>query len=102
MFDFTNPTSVVRSYPTMIYWSISGSITLLLVVGYFVYDNPKWILIPIDLIGLNFLKSSKVYRALKKRENEKTKLANEMESMLPAEWRGDGMYEAQLLREARR
>ncbi|KAN0108558.1 hypothetical protein V8E51_008300 [Hyaloscypha variabilis] len=82
MFDFTNPTSVIRSYPIKIYWSIAGSIRLLLVICHLIFDNPAWIVNIIDLIGLDFFKSSKIYSVSLARDLEKKKLVRETKSIM--------------------
>lgn len=94
MFDFQNTKSVVVRFPTILYWSIAGSITLLLIIWQRLLAHHEWIVNTItkvkifakiivkifDLIDLNSLKKSKLYIESERTVSEKEKLTMERKS----------------------
>ena len=82
MFDFKNTENVVVGFATMLYWSITGAITFLLILGQLLLAHPKWIITIFDWIDWDWLKKSRLYTESKKRSEEKETLTMERKSVV--------------------
>lgn len=82
MFDFTRAENVVVDLPFKLYWTIAGSVTVLLIVGQLFLANPEWITKTVDSLGWDFLKETRLYTASLERSSEKEKLTAERNSVV--------------------
>ncbi|KAE9380152.1 hypothetical protein N431DRAFT_394683 [Stipitochalara longipes BDJ] len=88
MFDFKNTKSVVVDLPTRLYWSIAGSVTVLLLIGQLFFSLPEWTINTIDTL-LPCLKNSRLYTEAERRKTDKDSLTKAKDSVNP-ERRGTG------------
>jgi hypothetical protein len=82
MFDFKSAENVIVDFPTKLYWSVAGSITVLLLIGQLFLTFPEWTARTIEIIGWNWLKNSRLYNEATKRKGEKDKQAKEKNSVV--------------------
>jgi hypothetical protein len=82
MFDFKNTESVVVGFPTKLYWSVAGTLTVLLLIGQLFLTFPEWTTNTIDFMGWNRLKNTRLYTEAMKREGEKQKSIMEKNSVV--------------------
>jgi hypothetical protein len=82
MFDFKNAESVVVDFPTKLYWSIAGSVTVLLLIGQLFLALPEWTINTINFLHLSCLKNSRLYTEADQRKKDKDKLTREKRSVV--------------------
>lgn len=82
MFDFKSTESVIVALPSKLYWSIAGSVTLLLLIGQLFLTFPEWTVNAIEFMHLSCLKNSRLYKEERTRKQEKDKQMQEKNSVV--------------------